>query len=260
MTGLTDVLRMTLLPRQVKTQFIYPEKGCGQFCDILRERIEERGSHIVCSVESVRLKHTASRIDCVETDTAVYPAGHVVWTASLPVLCQRVGLDSPALGYMNTAVFNLILKSPPRRRDQWIYFSSKNIVFARISNPAMFNPANIPAGKGGLCVEVMCHDPAWWRHPEHLTDRVVKDLAHTGLCCKSDIEMIQIEKVKETYPVYTIDYPEVRRETLTRLAQFENLHPTGRCGAFFYNNMDDSIRMGLEVSRSLIDNEQNTVL
>lgn len=251
MSGLADVFRMALLPRLVRTEFIYPDGGCGRFCDLQRDRITALGGRILTGVPDVGLTRNGNRIEAVRNGTEEFPVSHLVWTAPLPRLCACLKLDPPPLNYMNTAVFNFMLSTPLRRRDQWIYFSSRNIIFARISSPAAFDPGNIPTGRGGLCVEVMCHEPDWWRDPGRLTDRVIGDLAATGMCSASEIEDCRIEKVPETYPVYTIDYPRLRRETMARLGRFVNLHPTGRCGAFFYNNMDDSVRMGLEVAEKL---------
>ena len=125
----------------------------------------------------------------------------------------------------------------PRRPDQWIYFSAGSIVFARVSNPAAFDSENVPRGRGGLCVEVMCHSPDWWAKPDRLSDRVKSDLTGVGLCSVDDFEEIYIEKVRETYPIYTLSYPRERRNILRKAHTIPNFYPAGRCGAFVYNNI-----------------------
>ena len=252
MNGLRDVARMVLLPKPVETEFIYPSAGCGQFSKIQHENVISNNGRVITRCGPLKL--TCSE-DCVQTvsitDESFVP-DWIIWTGSLPALCQQLNREIPHLNYMNTAVFNILLKKSPTRQDQWIYFSSKSIIFARVSNPAAFDPENVPHSKGAICVEVMCHEQDWWADPGRLTSRVIRDLAVTGLISNDDVEAVFIEKIPESYPVYALDYLQERSRALKDLSRFENLLPAGRCGAFVYNNMDDSILLGMEAAAKII--------
>lgn len=60
-----------------------------------------------------------------------------------------------------------------------------------------------------------------------------------------DVEFVDWRLVRETYPVYDRTY----RERLASVAPPENLTLLGRCGSFWYNNMDHSISQALAFSR-----------
>ncbi len=51
------------------------------------------------------------------------------------------------------------------------------------------------------------------------------------------------QKIPETYPVYTLDY----KKKLASIKVPHNLFLTGRCGSFWYNNMDHSIDQALSI-------------
>ncbi len=253
MNSLMDALRMMLIPQTLDTRFLYPLEGCGAYAGRLAERIESRGGRVLCDAPVVSIMATGDRINGVCSSTEQFDTGMTIWTAPITDLCRMLELPPPGLGFMNTILFNIMLDRPPMRSDQWIYFSSRRIVFARVSNPAAFSQQNTPPGKGALCVEVMCHDPIWWESPGVLEQDVLRTLERVGLCRPDWIEGIRTERIPETYPIYALEYPDRRRDTLKRLERFDTLIPTGRCGSFFYNNMDDSIEMGLRAAETVFE-------
>ncbi|MEW6747798.1 MAG: hypothetical protein AB1486_34160 [Planctomycetota bacterium] len=64
--------------------------------------------------------------------------------------------------------------------------------------------------------------------------------------------------MRETYPIYRIDYLQQRSRALRTLTRMRNVLATGRTGAFLYNNMDDSIAMGLAAARRVIKSLSET--
>ncbi|MFH1791332.1 MAG: FAD-dependent oxidoreductase, partial [Candidatus Omnitrophota bacterium] len=54
--------------------------------------------------------------------------------------------------------------------------------------------------------------------------------------------------IRDAYPVYTLDYARKLDIVMEDLSRIKNLTLAGRTGLFWYNNMDDSIRNGLDVA------------
>ncbi len=91
-----------------------------------------------------------------------------------------------------------------------------------------------------------------WNNPEKLIDNVKENLVKVKLINNLEsILNIHIEKMKETYPIYEIYYREELQKTLDNLSSIENLVLTGRCGLFWYNNMDHSIGASLKLVRDI---------
>ena len=104
----------------------------------------------------------------------------------------------------------------------------------------------MPPGKSGLCVEVTCRQgDERWQAPERLTDQVVRDLVRTEMISSaSDIERVHVEAVRHLRTIYKLNYMRELTRNLRELGHYSNLLLAGRCGRFWYNNMDHSIGQG----------------
>jgi protoporphyrinogen oxidase len=95
-----------------------------------------------------------------------------------------------------------------------------------------------------------------WQHPERYTERILADLVRTGtIDAFSDVERVHIERVPFTYPIYKLNYLAELTRNLRLLAQYSNLLLAGRCGRFWYNNMDHSIGQGLTMADKILRGE-----
>jgi hypothetical protein len=89
-----------------------------------------------------------------------------------------------------------------------------------------------------------------------LIDRIVDDLVRTGMIDKrADVERVHVERVPFTYPIYKLNYLRQLTRNLRELGQFSNLLLAGRCGRFWYNNMDHSIGQGLTMADKVLRGE-----
>src|SRR6266545_350643 len=81
---------------------------------------------------------------------------------------------------------------------------------------------------------------------------VIDDLVAAGALARGgDVGEVHLERVADTYPVYTIGHREELRRALRDVSRWENLLVAGRCGRFWYNNMDHSIAQGLAIAREI---------
>ena len=115
MNSLPDAVKMVLLPRKSDISFRYPRRGCGTFCRIQEAIIKTNGGKCIQSVVPTRIECSDSGIKCIRTaDMEIYPS-KVIWTAPITEFARLMGWNESGLGFMNTILFNVILRtlSPP---------------------------------------------------------------------------------------------------------------------------------------------------
>ena len=251
--SLWSLLKTTLLPKPVETTFLYPPKGVGTFSEKLARGISGAGGRILLGSPVTGLEAADGRVTAVLTASERIRCDGTVWTAPLPLAASLLGLPVPDLGYLSTVFYNLEVNAPDRIGFQWTYHGGDE-VFSRVSTPVAFAKTMAPEGKSGLCVEITCRqgDDTWSR-PERLTERVVGDLVRTGtIARKDDVGAVHIERMPQTYPIYSLTYQSELTRSLRDLTQFRNLLMAGRCGRFWYNNMDHSIGQGLTMADKIL--------
>ena len=251
--SLWSLLKTTLLPKPVETMFIYPPTGVGRFSDRLAESITAAGGRVLLGQDVTGLETSGRRIVAVNTAAERIASENIVWTGPLTTLNAQLGLTDIDLEYLSTIFYNFEVGCPPRYDYQWTYFGGDEI-FSRVTAPEAFLPSTVPPGKSGLCVEVTCRQgDERWRAPDTLTDRIVADLVRTGMVASAkNIEAVHIEPVPFTYPIYKLNYMQQLTRNLRELGKYSNLLLAGRCGRFWYNNMDHSIGQGLTMADKVL--------
>jgi len=85
----------------------------------------------------------------------------------------------------------------------------------------------------------------------------VRDLAASRAIGGVDrVRDVHIERVPNTYPIYTLDYNAQLTKNLRALGRYTNLLLAGRCGRFWYNNMDHSIGQGLTMAEKILQGDR----
>jgi len=251
--SLWSLLKNTLMPKPVETMFLYPPQGVGRFSDVLAEAITSMGGRVVLGQAVTSVETDSSRVTAVTTAQERVPCDQIVWTAPVTTLNAHVGVVGVDLEYLSTIFYNLEIGRPPRLDYQWTYFGGDEI-FSRVTAPEAFLATTTPAGKSGLCVELTCREgDERWQDPERYTARIIADLVRTGAIERAeDVERVHIERVPFTYPIYKLNYLGELTRNLKALAAYSNLLLAGRCGRFWYNNMDHSIGQGLTMADKIL--------
>jgi len=240
----------------VETMFLYPPTGVGRFSDRLAESIRAAGGRIILGQDVTGVDTSGRRIVAVTAGTERIATDNLVWTAPLTTLNTLLRLENIDLEYLSTIFLNFEIGKPPRLDYQWTYFGG-NEIFSRVTAPEAFLPSTVPPGKSGLCVEVTCRQgDTRWQDPESLRQPVIDDLVRTQMIASAaDIERVHIERVPFTYPIYKLNYMQELTRNLRELGQYSNLLLAGRCGRFWYNNMDHSIGQGLTMADKVVRGE-----
>ena len=254
--NLWSLLKSTLMPKPVETMFLYPPHGVGRFSDLLADGVRQMGGSIRAGQSVTAVETNGQRITAVEAGGDRILCDQIVWTAPLTTLNGLVGIDGVDLEYLSTIFYNLEIGKPPRLDYQWTYFGGDEI-FSRVTAPEAFLTTTTPPGKSGLCIEVTCREgDERWQRPEHYTGQVIADLVRTGTVERADdVERVHIERVPFTYPIYKLNYMGELTRNLKALGQYSNLLLAGRCGRFWYNNMDHSIGQGLTMADKILKGE-----
>jgi len=180
---------------------------------------------------------------------------YLVWSAPITQIYRICYNDTLDLEYLSSIVYNVIIDHPPLQDFQWCYLGTDDILFNRVSIPLHFSPYNAPENGHGICVELSTKVGNYmWKNPHFKIDRIIQHLIASRLVL-DEREILDIfpEKVEHTYPIYKVNYRAELQKGMNRLHKISNLHLLGRCGAFWYNNMDHSIKMALEMTRQGLD-------
>jgi protoporphyrinogen oxidase len=250
---LWSLLRNTLMPKPVETMFLYAPQGVGLFSEKLAAEIRAKGNDVLLGQTITGIETRGSRVTAVTTPEMRVACDGLIWTGPITEANQMLGLGEFPLKYLSTIFYNLEINAPSKFAFQWTYFGG-NEIFSRLSTPTAFSPTMAPAGKHGLCVEVTClQGDERWQHPERLVDAVIADLVKSETIDRADQVMnVHIERVPNTYPIYTLDYLKTLNANLRAIQQFDNLLLAGRSGRFWYNNMDHSIGQGLTMADKIL--------
>jgi len=256
--NLMDILKSLFIFNPPKTEFIYPLKGVGLFCDRMKDEVKKLGGEVLTNSAVTRIERSFEKIEEIFLkDRSVKPE-MVVWTAPLGEVCSLLKLPSKGLEYLSLLLFNIEMAGPVNRSYQWCYYGSYDIIFSRVSITSFFSKNMAPEHKTGLCVEITCRQgDKFWNNPESLIERVKNDLVKVGMVNQiKDMGVIHAEKVPDAYPIYAINYPEDVKKVKEGLSKIHNLMLAGRTGLFWYNNMDDCIENGIETTANVLSSKE----
>jgi protoporphyrinogen oxidase len=254
--SLSDLIKTVLLPKPVKTEFIYPSYGgFGTFCKKLEAKLREMGGKILLNTTISWLNlqgHIISEV--LLTDGTRLRPDYVVWSGNLLNLAQLLAQPTPKIKYLSTICYNLQMKGDPLRRAQWIYYGGADLCMSRVSITKEMAPYMAPEGMSGLCVEVTCLEgDEIWKTPESLVEQIKKDLVRVKLVPQVDcIFGVHIERIRDSYPIYDLDYRKNFSQAAKIAKPFKNLKLLGRTGAFWYNNSDHSMKMSIDMAKHLV--------
>lgn len=258
----------TNLPKTLAQQFLYPEKGPGDFYRRLRERIEPGGVSFLMEKEVVRVRHHNRRIVSVDVRDGrnpgvleSLPADYLFSSLPLPGLIRRLDPPPPAnilqkasrLKFRNFLVINIILDKPFVFPDQWIYVHSPEVSLGRIQNYKNWSPSMVvDQGKTSLGLEYFCNENDWlWKKNDvDLIQFALTELERLRIVSRRHLIDGFVVRQSDVYPVYELGYEAIVRELREYLEGFSNIQTIGRAGLFRYDNSDHALLTGISAARN----------
>lgn len=255
MNNLYEILQSLFISRQGRKSFLYPiERGVGAFSMELAKRIQDRGGTILVNRTVGEIRCNSPKIKELIVGQQTLRPDIVIWTAPLTILAKLLKIEPLGLQYLSLICYNLEVNASSETNYQWCYYGERDVAFSRVSIPALFSTKAAPEGRMGICVEVPCLEGNWlWQNPEVLVDVIKRDLVKTGQIRSPEaVSGIHIEKIPNSYPIYELNYPSKLDRFKGKVSRFNNLILLGRSGTFWYNNMDHSIKMAMDVAKKIL--------
>lgn len=254
-SSIVDLMLGVLSQKQVNTKFLYPKDGpIDEFSEILRQGITSMGGAVETDVELTEaLVENKGVKRLMGSDGRVWDTDFVFWTGDLHDLEGLLGLAPSALHYNSTVTCNLLVEGTPPVPSQWEYFGSRDLIFSRTSINTCFNPCLSPKGHYGICAELVCYEGDYvWNQSESLLNTIIQNLIHVKLVRNyNSIMEVHFERVRNTYPMYKIDYLSHLETYNQKISGIANVLACGRTGGFWYNNMDHSIRSSIDIANMI---------
>jgi len=243
-----DLLRSLFIFRPIRTEFIYPKRGgIGAFTEKIADHIQAKNAKILVNTVIKRIEIKKGKIISIITDKKIkIPVKELIWTAPITDLADLLDIKNIKLKFIDTMLYNIEVDQLPDMRYQWCYFGDPKFSFVRFSIPFHFSRNNASDKRYGICVEKTLTQGDTGRSEMRAGDTIINELIRAGIIPdKKTVKDMHTEKISNTYPVYELNYRK-ELETLKRqLKEYKNLHLLGRCGTFWYNNMDHSIKQAL---------------
>lgn len=267
--SLVELVQRVLLPQSVDANFLYPEKGgYGAFWDACADLMEPNPSVKMMTSTTVKelqaqdngVSATLSNGDKMECD-------YVMWSGRLPDLLGTIGVEEarlPKLEYLDTVFLDLVFEEKDIRSKkavcQWLYVSSGDLSISRISFPKCMLESNLPQGQQGLCVEVTLNEKVKSIDESAILERVLQELKDMRIVHdNASPHITEIHREQSTYPIYHTQYRTDVMDAMKMVGEFSDRVITmGRCGSYWYNNSDHSIKQALKLTNDILAGEKPT--
>ncbi len=260
--SLFDVIRSLMLPEKIDTEFLYPkEEGFGGFYEKLLELCQGfDGFHIMYNDSISNLENNKQKFSGLTKSGETIYFDQLIWSGNLNDLLEIISPSNQKVSYLNTIFYNIICKEGGigKNRAQWIYVSKGESLISRVTCMKEFAPYTCNDGYYNMVCELTDSQkkPVFFANPEKYTQRILEELVSMSLLKRIKfVEDIKINPILDTYPIYHKNYIKDFATTAATIKGFsKNIHLLGRCGAFWYNNSDHSIRFAIDLAEKLLGN------
>jgi len=229
--------------------FYYPlSGGYGSISDRLYQPI---ASHVKLHspVTSILTENGQVRgVEYLKDDRPqAFDCDTIISTLPLPVSARLLGLRSD-LSFQKVDAIYIWVNKAYASPNHWVYFIDESVCINRMVEFKHMSPYNCPEQTTVLCAEVTqdVPDPA---------ARVVADLIRTGFIEEGSVLDTKVVREPYSYPLYSVGYDDVVKETSAQLRQFTGFHLFGRAAEFEHYEVDDLIGGAGKLVRTLATRE-----
>lgn len=252
--------------------FYYTNKGAKLMWDKVADRIAECGGTIRLNTEAIGLNCDRGMIRSINvTHSGKGSRLYCDWIVStIPVTNMVEMFHPPAevellekvrrLKFRAMTLLYIVARKEQVSPYQWIYYSSDDIFFNRLSEFRNLTPAVVPQGKTVLCLETSCFkgDDVWNASEDDVYEQCMRTLESLDLVKKDEVETYFLVRLPYAYPVADLEYEENFPHIMKRLERYPNLLSVGRQGSFAYLNMDQSMEDGFRAAREVLDRQSKS--
>ena len=259
--SLLELVQSVVLPKNVNANFLYPaERGFGEFWEVCANLVDQAGASWKMSTTVTAIHKTENGLRLTLSDGTDYECDYLLWSGRLPDLLNCIGGEKqrmPELPFLDTVFMDLVVREQDvlekKAVCQWLYISSGERQISRISFPKELVQDNMPTGYEGLCIEVTQKEGGAEPDKAALQQEILTELKQMGILAENTEVLFATSHLeRSTYPIYHLQYREAVREAMTAVKDYSSrIIPLGRCGSFWYNNSDHSIKQALQIAKRM---------
>ncbi|MEM7819767.1 MAG: FAD-dependent oxidoreductase [Candidatus Aenigmatarchaeota archaeon] len=243
--------------------FFYPQKGIGEFCNIIAQEFIKNGGRILFNTKPSKIiiedgkvrfleyvKNKEKRKIKIDYVISTIPINELIYLFdTIPENVRKAAKD---LNYRSLMLFYIILNKDRVLKDNWIFFPEKKYIINRISEQKSFSILTAPTNKTSIIAEVTYNSNDKKFHKEKIIKNVINDLEKAGIIKREWIDEFFVKKIENIYPIYNIGFRINLNIIFDFIQDIENLYTIGRYGLFNYNNMDHCIDMSMRTAQHII--------
>jgi len=255
-------------------EFHYPKYGPGMLWEKVRDEVLRMGGKVVMGAEVVKVRHRNFRVSAV---VVRYPDGreeevggdYFLSTMPLKLLVKSFDPSPPAevlaaaesLKFRDFITVALIINRTNIFPDNWIYTHDPGVRSMRIQNFNNWSPFMNPNSKETTCLgfEYACFrgDDLWEKSDGEMVEQAISDLEKLGFARRGEVAEGRVVRLRDVYPVYTLDYRKKVQTIRDYLKKFNQkipyqIQPIGRGGMHRYNNMDHSMMTAILAVKNIL--------
>jgi sialic acid synthase SpsE/protoporphyrinogen oxidase len=215
--------------------------GTGHLYEKIKNNFLRCGGKLYLNHRVIRINHSNNELKKIDfsnkKSTTVFANDLVI--SSLPIT-----LTARLLGYNSNLKFRGIrsvyvsinkIRCLPKKVN-WLYFSDKNIIFNRVSEPKTMSKFLSPKNKTFLCVEIAYSKEDFIDKMsfKDIRLKVINDLIKVKLLNNKDVLSATENKEDFVYPVQFIDYKKELSDTKQDISKFHQIYSLGTGGDFDY--------------------------
>ena len=246
--------------------FLYTRGGIGTLQQRLCLAVERAGGRIELGKRLVGADARAGAVRALRfaDGSRAERFDQVVSTIPLPLLVRALLgaraeplLETCALPFRAMA-FVLVRVARPRVGDwHWVYYPEPDVPWQRMTEFAHFGAGMTPPGTTGVTLELSCApgDATWGASDGELCTLCIGRMEELSLLRRADVLGADVVRVEHAYPLQVKGFARRVQQLVAALGEAENLVTVGRQGLFRYCNIDECVRMALDVAPRLLAGE-----
>ncbi|MBI2498717.1 NAD(P)-binding protein [Candidatus Woesearchaeota archaeon] len=252
-------------------EFYYGELGAQEIPNAFERALKKYNSEILTETKITKIYEKQLRID-YSYNNKNYSAEAkkaVITTIPLHVYYELIDKKDKntekvlkELKYMDIIFIYLFLNKEKISNDHWLYFPDRDIAFNRAVEFKTWSKKMAPEGKTATCLDITCfeNDDTWNKTDEQLVKECIDSAEKAKLLKKEEVFDSKVIRVRDAYPFYDLDYEKKLKKIVNFIENSNNIFCLGRTGIFRYNNSDNSIEMGFELAKRLLNKDNRSLL
>jgi Protoporphyrinogen oxidase len=236
--------------------FPYPNGGTGVVWDRMAHAIIEAGGQIELNAPVRRVLPRADGAIDIEVDGAVSGFDSVISSMAitalvrvLPEMPVELLRDADMLKFRNTILVYLHVDAADVMPYVWLYLYSASVRAGRVTNFGAWgqDPDTPPTASSIVAVELWCNDTddLWQLDDRSLATLAESELRSVGLLGGAITLDAHVFRLRHSHPVFEVGFQQRMQRIAHWIDGIAGLETIGRQGAFTFDGMADSMRMGL---------------